>query len=310
MASGGRNGPGIALSLLVVMGTARAAMAGGAWVPPPGKGEIQLGLSRKMAHTSWDSGGRTFTNLTRDGTGRLHYHDFRYGYLAGEVGVIKGLSARFLLTYLHGLEGPEEDLEKNAGFSDAWLGLKYQVRRGELPMAVALTLRTPYLYDLPGPYSRHLFDSNGQFRGVSPEWRGLLKEDYTLSYLVSRSYAEGRGWFNLEAGYTWRTGAPADQIPVLVDLGIPLPVLDAAVKGGVLWVWSLGNDSPSQPDDRFRARPGFNFNDASMGRIGLALIFPLGRGTPWSVEGGYNHWHWGRSARRYQEPYLTLGFRF
>jgi hypothetical protein len=46
-----------------------------------------------------------------------------------------------------------------------------------------------------------------------------------------------------------------------------------------------------------------------MGRIGGGLIvpLPLGPGRNWNVEVGYNKWIWGRSARTYQEPYISIG---
>lgn len=47
-----------------------------------------------------------------------------------------------------------------------------------------------------------------------------------------------------------------------------------------------------------------------MGRLGLGVIVPFGRGRRWNVEVGYNKWVWGRSARRYQEPYFSLGRAF
>jgi hypothetical protein len=300
----------VASMLVAALSLPPAALCGGAWVPDPGQGDFQLGFSQKTAHTSWDVDNRQFRNTTvRDGEPTTHFHDFRYTYLAGEVGMLKRLSATFLVTYLHGLEGPSFDLEENSGLSDAWFGLKYSLRQGSAPMALAFTVRTPYFYDLEGDYSRHLYDDEGNFRGVSPEWRGLLKHDYTLSYLASRSFRDGRGWWNAGLGYTWREGAPADEIPVFAELGWPLPWWGAAVKGSLVAVRALGNDSTSRPDDRFRARDTFNFNDASMARAGLAFIVPI-RNTPTNVELGYNKWFWGESARCYEEPYMSLGYRF
>lgn len=294
----------VAVAALATLAPSRPAAAGGAWVPAPGEGDFQVGFSRKTAHTSWDAGGESFVN-----SGRANNHDFRYGYLSGEVGMLPRLSATFLVTYLHGLEGPPNDLEENSGLSDAWFGLKMQLRRDELPMALALTVRTPELYDIDGPYERDLHDDEGNFVGHSPEWRGLLKHDVTLSYLVSRSLRQG-GWVNLETGYTWCEGAPADKVPVLVDSGLRLPWRDSAVKLSAIYVQSVGNDSPRQPDDRFGSRPGFNFNDASMGRVGASFIVPLGSERSWTAETGYNLWVWGRSARQYEEPFLSLGRRF
>jgi hypothetical protein len=176
-------------------------------------------------------------------------------------------------------------------------------------MALSATMRTAYFYDLEGPYNRALFDSQGRRRGVSPEWRGLLKEDYTLSYLLSHSYREGRGWMNFETGYTYRVGAPADQIPVVAELGYPLPFLNSAVKGSLYFVRSLGNESPRQPDDRFGSGATTNFNDASMARLGVSFLAPLGNSNT-TLEVGYNQWVWGISARRYREPFLSIGRRF
>jgi hypothetical protein len=286
-----------------------AGFCGGAWLPAPGQGDVQLGFSRKTASTSWDTQGRAYTNLTTSNGRRvITYHDFRYAYLSGEFGLFSRLSARFLFTYLDGYEGPHFDLEKNAGFSDAWLGLKFGLKQGNWPMALAATTRTPYLYDQPGAYSRYLFDAQGNRRGVSPEWRGLLKRDYTLSYLLSHSYREGRGWVNLETGYTWRDGAPADQVPLWAEVGYPLPWHGAAVKGSLNVVESLGNDTPRQPDDRFGSSATNNFNDASMAKVGVSVIVPIYQ--RFGIEAGYNQWVWGESARRYREPYLSLGYKF
>ena len=152
-------------------------------------------------------------------------------------------------------------------------------------------------------------DAQGNRRGVSPEWRGVLKHDYTLTYLLSHSFQEGRGWMNFEAGYTWREGAPADQVPVYAEVGYPLPWWGLTAKGAITYVRSQGNDSPRQPDDRFGSSAILNFNDASLGKASLAVIVPLNR-RGLSLEAGYNQWLWGISARRYREPYLSLGYQF
>ena len=291
----------------LVAGAARMAAAGGAWVPDPGDGDVELGFSRKTASTSWNTQGDAYQNTTTvNGHKTISYHDFRYGYLSGEVGVVRNLSATFVFTYLYGLEGPHGDEEKNVGFSDSWLGLKYQVKRGTIPLAVAFTYRTPFLYDLPGAYSRYLYDSKGNIRANSPEWRGLLKHDYSLTFLASRSFKDGRGWANLQTGYTWREGAPADQIPVWAEAAYPIRGhLD--VKATAFFQRSLGNDTPREPEDRFGSSATNNFNNASLLRLGVALFTPIGANRKWFAEVGYNQWVWGISARRYREPYLSVG---
>jgi hypothetical protein len=176
-------------------------------------------------------------------------------------------------------------------------------------MAVAFNHRSPVFYDLPGAYNRHLFDSNGEFRGVSPEWRGLLKRDYSLSYLASHSFKGYRAWATAEAGYTWREGAPADQVFVVSDVGYPLGLARSHLKLAAFGQWSVGSASPSRPDDRFRSRATYNFNEASYAKLYAAWLVPLGR-SGWSAEIGYSRWVWGRSARRYNEPYVSVGRGF
>jgi hypothetical protein len=124
-----------------------AGFCGGAWVPEPGKGDVQLGFSRKTASTSWNRDGDVYTNT--NAAGQISYHDFRYTYLSGEVGLFPRLSARYLVTYLYGLEGAHIDEEKNVGFSDTWLGLKYALARGDWPMALAATERRSWTRPAP-----------------------------------------------------------------------------------------------------------------------------------------------------------------
>jgi hypothetical protein len=293
-----------AMFLLLMVADA-TAWAGGAWLPGAGHGTLYTGFSRKTANTSWDSSGDSFRN-----TGRYENHDFRYLYLDGEVGLTRRFSAVFLFTYLDGREGPTGELRQNTGPSDTWLGLKMQLTDGTLKSALRLSMRTAELYDIDGPYSSELYDDEGEFVSYSPEWRGLLKEDYTLEGVLSRSFEGGRYWAIGSTGYTYRAGAPADQVPVYLEAGRWFRSGKVALKLESFWVFSLGNDSARQPDDRFGSRPGFNFNDASMGRLGVSAIVPLDRRGKWSLTVGYNTWVWGRSARQYDEPFFNIGRMF
>ena len=45
-------------------------------------------------------------------------------------------------------------------------------------------------------------------------------------------------------------------------------------------------------------------------RAGIGLYVPIDKKENFVIEAGYNQWLWGRSARRYREPYLSLGMRF
>lgn len=290
---------------LAAVAAASPALAGGAWVMPKGDAELRLGWSRKTATVSWNAFGGT---LDHNG----HAHDFRYNYLDGEVGLTENLSTTFLVTWLDGREGRPGDVEANSGFSDAWVGLKYSLRKGSTPMALALSYRTDLLYDIDGPYDRHLFNEEGEFITESPEWRGLNRSDLALLYMVGHSLGGGRGWTSGYAGYNWREGAPADEVPVSAEIGWKLPWHDIAVKGATYWSFSMKNNSVPEEGDRFnfRGRTDYNFNFASMGRVGVSLLVPFGQDDRYVLEAGYNRWIWGESARKYSEPFASVGYRF
>jgi len=286
--------------------TASSALAGGAWVPEKGDGDFSFGTSRKVAHYSWNPDGRTVKNGS--------WHLFRYGYMAAEMGLGHRFSANYTLLYLDGQEGPPGDYEANKGPSELFLGLKYQLHEGTWPMAISFDMRTSFFYDQAGPYDRHTFqeDPNGLAinEAVDSEWRGLLGEDYGLKFRVSRNMF-GTGWLNMDVGYTYRTGNLADEMPLNIELGAPLHWDWLFVKGTFNWIDSVGNNSlKRQFDDRFGCSANNCFPDASRQVIGAALMFNVGQQRLWWVEGGFNHWLWGRSTRKYEEPYITLGRRF
>ena len=298
-----------ALVLVLLSLSAVEAFAGGGWVPDPGDGYASLGYSRKTAHRSWNADGLPFDNLTGNPPVD-HHHDFRYGYLSGEAGIVRNVSVHWLMTYLDGFEGPKSDLERNRGLSDAWFGAKYAVRRGTWPVAFGATVRTPFFYDVTGPYTRRYFNDDGEQVSLSPEWRGILKHDLTLYGAVSRSLKGGRGWASFDAGYRFREGSPADEFPMNADLGYPLPwnFRNTRFKLGVNYVHSLGNETPREPDDRFGGNSNFSFNDASMMRVAASFLGDVA--GPLQAEVGYAQWVWGNSARQYKEPFLSLNYNY
>lgn len=315
---------GWTIVLLLVGVTAQNVSAGGAWIPRPGEGNIYLGFSRKTADRVWDAKGKNL--ILRNSAGVHHFHDFRYSFLTGEVGLFPRVSTTFLMTYLWGFEGYQPAMEKNYGLSDAWFGAKFGIREGGWPMAVRTSLRTPFFYDQEGPYVRHLYNRepyrlptgrvvrDSTFLVINnPEWRGLLKHDFTVAGVVSHSFSRFHGWMNVEAGYTWRESAPADEIPVTGELGYGLPWKSPTLyaKVGLNLVQSIGNNSTPDPNDRFNFPPGsaYDFNDASMLRGSLSLIWAI-QGGRWNTEAGYGQWLWGRGARQYKEPFVTVGRSF
>ena len=178
-------------------------------------------------------------------------------------------------------------------------------------MAIAFNMRTSFFYDQAGTYDRHNYlEGETDIDGVDSEWRGLLGEDYGLTFLLSRSLF-GTGWLNLEAGYTYRTGNLADEIPFNAEVGYPLPWDRLVIKGTYSLVDSVGNNTEKrQEDDRFGCSVNNCFPDASRQVVGASFMLTVGKQRLWWVETGYNHWLWGRSTRKYEEPYITLGRRF
>ena len=66
----------------------------------------------------------------------------------------------------------------------------------------------------------------------------------------------------------------------------------------------------SSPYERMRHEQIANgrvLPQALIERFGLDLV---DEGKRWFAEVGYNQWVWGRSARRYKEPFLAIGRKF
>jgi hypothetical protein len=138
----------------------------------------------------------------------------------------------------------------------------------------------------------------------NPEWRGLLKTDFTIAYNISHSFWKYRAWATFEAGYNFRTGVPSDDIPVNFEMGYAIPIaFNPTVKVALNGVFSVhNNDAVGDVNDRFRATS--DFNDASIMRGSVALILPIT--GAFSAQLGYGEWLWGRGARQYSEPFAAV----
>jgi hypothetical protein len=263
--------------------------AGGPWALKPGKVKLTVGFSRKTATTRWRDG--VLVDPPDSSTVDGMFHDFQYGYLYGEVGIVEGLELSATINYLWGYEASTRDpltnalrkdpatgrsqavWELNQGFTDSWLNLKYQFLEGEYPMAVMLSTRFPDLYDEPSHvYTRYnrrdytvVYDSSMadggdtvlrvQKTSVEPssEWRGLLKRDLALIVLAGHSFGND-GYVSASLGYNARQGAFADQVMFSIDGGYNIPVSnDLAVMPKVLFDYTggLGNGGIPDSTDRF-----------------------------------------------------------
>lgn len=297
---GGHNLSGYQWAGLCLILIASSAGAGGGWVSAPGHGYLQAGFNWKhqLGAQRRDTEGKSYEALNHLS------HDFRFAYASGTAGLYPRLEASFMLSYLWASERFDEAAEEPdgyfQGFSDMWVGLKYQVRPGAWPMAVEAVARLPYLY-----------------RRKVKDPTGLLNRDLALKGYLSHGF--GRFYTAAMAGFNWREAAPANQLVYGFEVGGQ--PWSEGVGGrmsfnlGLNGLASVGADRPSTfPRDRFSGltldRDGhfFNFNKASSLRLQLSSGYAL---TPaWSAQAGLGYFVWGRSIEVYTDLYAQLGYTF
>ncbi len=293
------------LVTLLFLGSAGRLAAGGGWVSEPGRGAIRLGYDWKHQPDAQrrDTEGelyRSLFNMTLE---------YKFLYLSGEVGIIKGLEASWLFTYLWASETVDHTSEDPShyydGLSDMWVGLKYQLWDGAFPTAIAGTVRLPYLYEGSSTRNGHILT----------EVPGLLKRDYDLALSVSHSFDAGF-YSTLTGGFRVKEGVATNQITMAAEAGGNLPVLDGAIfaKVGVDGAFAVGEPGLSTSKDRFSGlslETGthlFDFNDASYIRPGIGVSVRL---TPHIDLGmSYSYIVWGHSVVLYHDALVQLGYSF
>lgn len=183
----GRISAAVLLILVIFTGD---ALAGGPWVMQPGQAYLNFGFSRKVGKERWSHFHLDVNNTPKNYTddvdsfalGNPHdsvtvdgkFHDFRYYYFQGYVGLAKNLELNWTLNWLEGREAQRSNpktgklhtyydsegnpiigengtyhyaiWELNSGTTDSWMGLKYQFLHGKIPMAAELSVRFPDLY--------------------------------------------------------------------------------------------------------------------------------------------------------------------
>ncbi len=294
----------LALVTLIVFLSAHNARGGGGWVAESGEGGVRIGFNWKGQPDAQrrDTEGeryRSLFNMT---------HDYRFLYLSGEVGIITGLEGSYLFTYLWAAETVDSSSEDPSrhyhGFSDMWIGLKYQLWGGEYPTAISGTVRLPYLYEAASI-------RNGQLLTEIP---GLLERDYDLNLHVSHSF-DGP-YASTSLGYRIKEGASTNQILCTAEFGGAIPFTDGRLWGkiGVDGAFSVGEPRPTTSKDRFSGlsleagHHFFDFNDASYLRpqIGLSVrVLPQ-----LDLGAGYSYIVWGHSTVVYEDVLLQLGYSF
>lgn len=292
----------VALALLF---SAPALRAGGGWVREPGSGGIWIGYNWKyqpdaQRHDTEGDLYRSLFNMT---------HDYRFLYLSGEFGIVPGLEGTCLFTYLWASEmvdSTSEDPSRHYhGFSDMWLGLKYQLWGGAFPTAVSATVRLPWLYEAASV-------RNGQLLTEIP---GLLERDYDLNLFISHSFDAGP-YASASLGFRFKEGAATHQILTGAEFGGALPFADDRIfaKVALEGVFSVGQSRPTTSRDRFsglsleRGTHFFNFNDASYVRPQIGLSCRVIDGV--DIGAGYSYIVWGHSTIVYQDILVQLGYSF
>ncbi|MEO5931227.1 MAG: hypothetical protein ABIR47_14940, partial [Candidatus Kapaibacterium sp.] len=236
-------------------------------------------------------------------------YDYKFLYLSGEVGIVKGLEISTLVTYLWASETVDSTAEDKShfynGFSDMWFEVKYQIFDGAFPTAIAANVRLPWLYE-------GSVNVNGQNIADIP---GLLKHDYELNLSVSHSITD-RIYASATAGFRLREGAPANQIIYNAEIGGKLPFLDNRffVKVGFDGAASVGEPGKYTSKDRFpglsleRDAHFFDFNNSSYIRPQVGASFAI---TPHlDLGAGYSYMSWGHSILVYHDILLQLGYSF
>lgn len=300
-----RHGGLRALVTLIIVLAAQPAWAGGGWVAEPGEGNIRMGFNWKSQPEAQrrDTEGELYKSLFN------MTHDYRFLYLSGETGIIKGLEGSYLFTYLWAAEmvdSMSEDPSRHYhGWSDMWVGLKYQLWGGEYPTAVYGSVRLPVLYEASSK-------RNGQLLTEIP---GLMERDWDLSVLVSRSFNSGM-YATTTLGFRIREGAGSHQLLSSAEVGGMLGFTNdiVFVKAGLEGVFSVSESRPTTSKDRFsglsleRDHHFFNFNQASYIRPQLGLAVKVLPQVDIGV--GYSYIVWGYSTVVYQDVLVQAGYSF
>jgi len=364
--------------LFLIVGN--AAFAGGPWVLGKGQADLSLGFSRKVGQERWSQlhldPSDTQKNLNDDvdsffltsspDSASIHgkFHDFRYYYFQGAIGIAKNLELDRALNFLEGREAQTRDpktgklhtyydsegnmvkgadgayhyaiWELNSGFTDSWLGLKYQFRHGKWPMAIEINSRFPDLYQQPGDvYTRYnyqylLYTFNDVAHDTSytvrdtiveagSEWRGLNGRDIAFILHAGHSFFKsGALYLQGFVGYNWRHNlqfqrtAYADQVMIGINGGYNVKINDEInllPKFWIDYIGGIGNGGQPTLGDRFYSpykNNNFNNSKTLRGYVNVDLIYK----NRFDVQAGVGKWLWGRGAVKYTEMFIQLSYFF
>ncbi len=279
--------------------------AGGGWIDDPGHGTVRIG---------WDSKFQPDAQR-RDENGELYRsafdftHRYRFLIAQADVGVGYGFELAATVSYLFAAETVNASSEDPSwhyhDFSDMWVGAKYQVLAGAIPVAVGVTVRLPYLYDSKS----HM---NGQLATNIP---GLLNHDYEGDVYVSHGFDNG-AWVSAQGGFKYREAAFAHQVTFGAEGGWRPPWWNGRMYGKIAvdGAFSVGAEGQYTSLDRFPSRyldvigHMFEYNSSDVIRPSIAAGLDIT--SDLSMNAGFTYTVWGHSIDVYSEWYAMAGWRF
>lgn len=292
------------LTVAAVLSCTAPLFAGGGWIDQPWSGGVRAGFDHKYQPDAIrrDENGNPYTSL------HDLIHDYRFAFVTGDVGLPAGFELDAVVTYLWAQELVDTTSEDPSriyhGFSDMYVGVKYQLLSGAFPTAVGFSVRLPMLYQSSSTL-------NGQLLTNIP---GLFTRDYDLTAYCSHSF-DAQWYASLQSGFKLREGAFAHQITFAMESGYRLPVLDNRflVQAVIDGAFSVGGPGYASSLDRFQPTqefPGhfFNYNNASYVRPTLAVNADIIKHL--SASFGVSLIAWGINVDVYHEFFVQTGYAF
>ncbi len=173
------------VSLLFVPAGANA----GAWVPEQGSGYHQLGFSTFEATDVFGTN-PDFTLFEKNAV--TYYGEFGLG---NRTGLFYSIPVQNISQVFAGQE------TSSSGIADVDIGLRYNWYNRDWILSSSFLFKAPYFYDEDDALPR----GNGQ-------------EDYEFRMLLGKSLNQ-YGYFNVEAGYRFRSDEPSDEFRYLLEYG-------------------------------------------------------------------------------------------
>lgn len=201
---GGRDSFWVAVGVLCAMLRMAPTAEAGAWLQRPGGWYVNATLLLFLSQDFYDLEGN------RQPLGNSGKFEDIGLYLYAEYGLSNSLTVIGSLPYKRLEYRTTSLLASSSGIGDIYLGLKYGLSDQPYVLSVQAGVKLA-----PG-YAT----SPEELGGAPPLGDG--QTDFELRLLVGKPILTHGGYFNLDAGYRARSGAPVDEIPLGVEFGYNL----------------------------------------------------------------------------------------